>query len=157
MYGAAADLEPVDWARVDEQLTSAGAYWLVTSGSEIPHPRPVWGIWHSDALFLSIGSPRLAAGAVAGRPVTVHLGSVNDVVIVEGTAGGTADDAQLLDAYNQKYDWDYTVAEYGPLVRITPSKVIAWRSGGWAGREGFQAASRWRFPSADDMGSPPPS
>jgi hypothetical protein len=96
-------------------------------------------------LYLSIGSPRLNADARDATPVTVHLGSVTDVVIVEGLIAGHNDDGEVLDAYNTKYDWDYTVDEYGPFTTVAPVNVMAWRSAGWAGREGFQHTGRWRF------------
>jgi hypothetical protein len=67
-------------------------------------------------------------------------------VIVEGSAAGSAADSHLVDAYNAKYDWNYTVDEYGPFTLVEPAKVIAWRSTGWAGRDGFQATGRWVFP-----------
>ena len=50
-----------------------------------------------------------------------------------------------MDKYNVKYDWCYSVEEYGPLITIVPSTVIAWRSAEWAGRGGFQQAGRWRL------------
>jgi hypothetical protein len=28
---------------------------------------------------------------------------------------------------------------------VAPLKVVAWRSAGWAGREGFQHTGKWRF------------
>ena len=58
---------------------------------------------------------------------------------------GRTEDDELLAAYNTKYDWDYTVAEYGPLTTLAPSKVMAWSSTGWAGRGGFRRSGRWRF------------
>ena len=80
--------------------------------------------------------------------VTVHLDSGVDVVIVEGQAAGHAEADELYDAYNEKYDWNYSTDEYGPLTTIVPSTVLAWRSAGWAGREGFQQTGRWRFGAA---------
>ena len=145
MYGSLAEARGLDWSWVDEQLVDAGAYWTVTPSDAHPHPRPVWGVWLRDTLHLSIGSPELNAAARDGVPVTVHLGSVTDVVIVEGRIAGRNSDRDVLDAYNAKYDWDYTVGEYGPFTTVAPSKVIAWRSGGWAGREGFQQTGKWRF------------
>lgn len=149
MYGARAEVGGLEWSWVEDQLLNAGAYWVVAPGSDHPHPRPVWGIWHQEELFLSIGSPKLKAESEANRPVTVHLGSINDVVIVEGRAAGSVADSHVLDAYNDKYDWDYVVSAYGSFTRVAPSKVIAWRSAGWAGRDGFQATGRWTFPAAD--------
>ena len=150
MYGSQAEVGDLGWEWVEDQLVHAGAYWIVTPGTEHPHPRPVWGIWNQKKLWLSIGSPRLKADAEVDGPVTVHLGSVNDVVIVEGRVAGSSSDNQLLDDYNAKYDWNYKVDEYGPLTIVEPTKVIAWRTAGWAGREGFQATGRWSFGSPPD-------
>jgi hypothetical protein len=145
MYGAPATVERLEWTWVDEQLATAGAYWVVTAGSGRPHPRPVWGVWHGSALALSIGSPALRAAAEPTVPVTVHLGSELDVVVVEGSVVGPTADPDLLDEYDRKYDWSYAVEQYGPLTRVVPHKVLAWRSAGWAGRDGFRAAGRWTF------------
>lgn len=150
MYGSLADTEQLGWSWADGRLEEAGAYWVVTAAANHPHPRPVWGVWRNTKLFLSIGSPELRVGTQAGQPVTAHLGSANDVVIIEGTSTGPAVDRAVVEAYNTKYDWNYEVADYGPLTVIEPLKVIAWRSAGWAGREGFQATARWSFPSDVD-------
>ena len=71
-------------------------------------------------------------------------------MIVEGRIAGSSKGNQLLDDYNAKYDWNYKVDEYGPLTIVEPTKVIAWRTAGWAGREGFQATGRWSFGSPPD-------
>ena len=75
--------------------------------------------------------------------VTVHLGSGTDVVIVEGTVVERT--AEAVDDYEAKYDWSYDVGEYGPLTVVAPATVLAWRSAGWAGRDGFQQTGRWGF------------
>lgn len=149
MYGQPSDAEPLDWAWVREQLVTAGTYWVVTPGTGHPHPRPVWGVWVGDRLHLSIGSPSIVHALEPGGLVTVHLDSSNDVVIVEGEAIGTTDDVDLVGVYNAKYDWSYSVNEYGPLITVLPSTVMAWRSAGWAGRDGFQATGRWQVPATD--------
>ena len=78
--------------------------------------------------------------------VTVHLESGTDVVVVEGVAQVETDvNAEVLGAYNTKYEWGYTYEEYGPLTRIYPMTILSWRSTGWAGREGIQESGRWRF------------
>ncbi len=143
MSGSPAHVRGLEWAWVAEQLAGAGAYWTVTPSSGHPHPRPVWGVWLHDVLHLSIGSPRLSADARNDVAVPVHLGSVTDVVIVEGLIGVHNGDDEVLDAYNAKYDWNNTIDEYGPFTTVAPVKVMAWRSAGWAGREGFQQTGRW--------------
>jgi hypothetical protein len=65
----------------------------------------------------------------------------------EGTVIGLVDDTAVLRVYNDKYDWNYTVDEYGAPTRVAPTSVLAWRSAGWAGRHGFQQTGRWRFTS----------
>jgi len=144
MYGEASDVAPLDWTWVDAQLVAAGTYWVVASGGGHPHPRPVWGVWRDGSLHLSIGSPVVSRLLEKRSEVTVHLDSGVDVVIVEGTVSGFSEDESLLREYDAKYEWSYTVEEYGPLTTIVPATVLAWRSAGRAGRDGFQQTGRWR-------------
>jgi hypothetical protein len=146
LYGEIAHQPRLEWAWVEAQLLAAGTYWIVAPSASHPHPRPVWGIWADAALVLSIGSLVVAASAAANPECTVHLDSGTDVVVVEGIARRMSEpDAALIAAYDRKYDWQYSYDEYGPFTRITPTIVRAWRSAGWAGRDGFQAVGRWRF------------
>ena len=146
LYGRTSDRPPLEWSWVEAQLVDAGTYWIVAAAASHPHPRPVWGIWADDALVLSIGSPVLAAGVDANPECAVHLDSGTDVVVLEGVAHRiTEPDAALIAAYDEKYDWQYSYDEYGPFTRVVPTVVMAWRSAGWAGREGFQTVGRWRF------------
>jgi hypothetical protein len=146
MYGQVADLAALDWAVVEERLARAPTYWVTAASRAHPHSRPVWGVWLDDALHLSIGSPLLAGQLGADDRVTVHLDSGTEVVIVEGRttrpAHGDGPDA-LIAAYDAKYDWHYSVEEYSPFTTVTPSTVMAWDSGGWAGRDGFQRGAKW--------------
>ncbi|MGI9602636.1 MAG: hypothetical protein ACR2QE_12175 [Acidimicrobiales bacterium] len=145
MYHQPSDAAALDWPWVEDQLTTAGTYWVVGVGGTHPHPRPVWGIWEARRLHLSIGSPVVSRLVEQDPAVTVHLDSGTDVVIVEGRVTGSADEADLVERYDTKYTWTYTVDEYGPLTTVEPSLVLAWRSDGWAGRDGFRQTGRWRF------------
>lgn len=145
LYGRVSDHGQLEWSWVDDELEQAGTYWSVLRGQGHPHPRPVWGVWDHDVLFLSVGSPVLRRQLDDDSATTVHLESGTDVVIVEGHATGHCVEPLVLERYNAKYDWNYTIDEYGPLTVVTPSTVIAWRSAGWAGRDGFQSTGRWRF------------
>lgn len=153
MYGGPSDAAPLAWSWVEAELVGAGTYWVVARGGGWPHPRPVWGVWDDEALHLSIGSPVLGWALERDPTVTVHLDSGVDVVVVEGRVAGTTGAPDLIEAYDAKYDWTYTVDEYGPLTTVQPAKVVAWRSAGWAGREGFQQTGRWRFQPAESGGS----
>jgi hypothetical protein len=145
-YGQVGDHAALEWEWVDDQLRRAGTYWVTARTSGHPHPRPVWGIWRSSQLFLSIGTPVTRQALDVDPLVTVHLDSGTEVVIVEGRASGSSDHAELLAEYDEKYDWSYDLTEYGSLTRISPDAVLAWRTAGWAGRDSFQQAGRWVFP-----------
>jgi hypothetical protein len=146
MWGRRSDAQQLSWSWVHDELEKSGTYWVVARGSNHPHPRPVWGVWSGDTLYLSIGSIRISRDLQDDPTVTINLGSDTDVVIVEGATAGLTSDAHLVAQYNAKYDWDYTSDEYGPLTIVVPSTIIAWRSEGWAGREGIKQSGRWRFP-----------
>jgi hypothetical protein len=145
LFGRISDADALPWPWVAEQLEHAGTYWVVPHADGHPHPRPVWGIWHDGALLLSVGSPVVARQIAAHAEVTVHLDSGTDVVVVEGHVAGQVSEGPALAAYDKKYDWDYDVDQYGPLTLIEPATVLAWRSGGWAGRDGFQQTGRWQL------------
>jgi hypothetical protein len=144
-YGSPTDAEPMDWADVDEALQAAGTYWVVARSAGHPHPRPVWGLWDGSILHLSIGGPVLVRDLATDPTVTVHLDSGTEVVIVEGRAIDQRADPAVIGRYEAKYDRGYDVQEYGPLTVVEPAQVLAWRAGGPAGRDGFQAAGRWTF------------
>lgn len=146
MYGEPSGVPLLDWAWVDAELTAAGTYWVTPGGGARPHPRPVWGVWLDGLLHLSIGSPVLARLLERNVDLAVHLDSGVDVVIIEATVAGFTGNASVLHTYNEKYDWNYTVEEYGRLTSVAPASVLAWRSAGWAGRDGFQQTGRFRFP-----------
>lgn len=148
MYGElSSEEEPLEWSWASDQLRSCGTYWVVARSDGIPHPRPVWGVWSTDDEFLhlSVGSPVLVRQFAQYPDVAVHLGSGTDVVIVEGRRTGSCTDTRVLRAYNEKYDWNYTVEQYGPLMTVAVRRVLAWQSAGWAGRQGFQRTGRWEF------------
>lgn len=147
MWGQKSEAPPPDWQWVERQLLDAGTYWVVARSVSHPRPRPVWGVWHQDALLLSIGSPATNRDIAADPRVTVHLDSGTEVVILEGDASVVT--SEVLDgftaAYNAKYDWQYAADRDGPPTRVQPSAVLSWRAAGAAGREGFAEAARWSF------------
>jgi len=150
MYGRVATLEPIEWTWVVERLEAAGTYWLATTNDDgTPHPRPVWGVWVDGRLFLSVGS-HVHNRNLRQRPaVAVHLGDGVEVVAVHGTATQLDRDDPVLprfvEVYDPKYSWQYSFDELPPPVAVDPSVVVAWRSAGADGREGFRAAGKWVF------------
>ena len=146
LYGATSDRVSLGWPWVEQQLSDAGTYWVIARSPGHPHPRPVWGIWSHEQLHLSIGTPALRRALREDPADTVHLDSGTDVVIVEGLPIPTAATAsELIQAYNQKYDWDYQASQYGEFATVQPQKVLAWRTAGVAGRDSFRSTGCWIF------------
>ncbi len=146
MYGQASEHPPLAWEWVAAQLQAAPTYWVIARSDGYPHPRPVWGVWHEDELHLSIGSPVLRDALSADRRLTVHLDSGTDVVVVEGEVRPSpSTEPGVVAAYDTKYDWHYEEAQYGPISRVAPRAVLAWRTAGWAGRESFRETGSWTF------------
>ena len=146
MFGAPSTNSQLAWSWVAQQLTAAETYWVDVAGSgPRPHARPVWGVWLDEQLHLSIGTPALRRAATAGAPATVHLPDGLDVVIVEGEVAGPTSSADVIAAYDAKYDWSYDLEQFGPLTSIEPSNVLAWRTAGPAGRDGFAHTGRWSW------------
>jgi hypothetical protein len=146
LYGELGGLPAPEWAWVEQRLAVAPLYWVVAATTQWPHPRPVWGVWHDARLCLSVGSPVLRRSIEEDSRVTVHLESATDVVVVEGRAVQDHDVASAVARYDEKYDYAYDVARYGPLLGIAPTTVLAWTAAGLAGRDGFRSAGAWTFP-----------
>jgi hypothetical protein len=146
MFGTPSDSAALAWSWVDVRLTEAETYWIDVAGSgQRPHARPVWGVWRDERLHLSIGTPALRRAAVPGTGASVHLESGIDVVILEGHVVGPVSSPDVIAAYDEKYDWQYDVGQYGPLTTVAPVHVLAWRAAGRAGRDGFRHTGRWTW------------
>jgi hypothetical protein len=145
MYGEPSDLPSPEWAWVATLLAAAHLYWVVAPTADWPHPRPVWGVWLDDRLYLSLGSPHLRRDLASDGRVTVHLESGTDVVIVEGRVAESDVAESALARYDEKYDYAYDVERYGALLAVAPVKVLAWTAAGIAGRDGFTSAAAWTF------------
>jgi len=150
LYGAPSDHQPLAWQWVDDRLREPGTMWVTAVTEGYPHPRPVWGVWHQERLYLSIGTPAIRRALAVDPRLTVHLDSGTDVVIVEGRAVSGAPDGgetspQVLAAYDAKYDWSYDAVQYGWLTEVRPERILAWRAAGPAGRDGFTESGRWVF------------
>jgi hypothetical protein len=150
LYGSPSDRPGLPWSWVEEQLSLAMTYWVTATPADpvsaAPAARPVWGVWHHERLHVSIGGPVLRNAMARHPPVSVHLASGTDVVVVEGlTQPGGHTAAEIVDAYDRKYGWQYQTAELGELASIHPTKILAWRAAGDAGRDGFEATGCWVF------------
>ncbi len=135
-YGTGSASEYVPWSHVEDRLTEDRVYWLATVGqSGRPRVRPIDGVYLDGALYVG-GSPETRwIQDLDGNPnVSVHLGSVDDVVIVEGEAERMTTMTQglaerLAAASNAKFpEYHQTPEVYiaRGAIAIRPRKVVTW-------------------------------
>jgi hypothetical protein len=147
LYGSVSKHPPPPWSWVEGRLVDTPVLWVVAGRAAARHPRPVWGVWSSGELYLSIGTPVIRRALETDPLVCVHAESGTDVVVLHGRAEPAPGAVAAIAAYDAKYDWRYDEATYGPLTRVRPEEAIAWRTAGWAGRDGFTEAGRWWWPA----------
>ncbi len=134
--------EPLPWSWARERLVAERDYWIATVTTRgLPHARPVWGAFVDDVLYLSVG----AAGFQRGdrqRPVSVHVDSARDVVIVDGVAERIEDPEVKRVAsavYNPKYEMD----DGADFLNFSVVPRVVW---GWRDAD-VNTATKWTFPS----------
>jgi hypothetical protein len=158
-----AGLLPWTWAV--ERLTAERNYWVVSVRRDgFPQARPVWGVWHEVGLLLSVGHgglQRTPARDTPAMPVTVHVDSAVDVVILEGVIDriGTNDyegrqrptltvEAEARNAAGDAYIAKYSAGPGAESLDLSPSllnflvrprTVFGWRD------EDVKTATKWTF------------
>src|SRR4051794_38390194 len=102
-YGDASAPAPA-WSEIDERLTAAPLYWIVTVRRDgRPHAVPLVGVWDGGAFFFCTGDQEQKAKNLAANPhVTVTAGPLGadgwangKDISVEGVAERIVDDAEL--------------------------------------------------------------
>ncbi|MGI9610976.1 MAG: pyridoxamine 5'-phosphate oxidase family protein [Acidimicrobiia bacterium] len=141
-YGVPETQEGVlDWATVEQRLTSSEHYWVATTRPDgRPHVVPRWGVW-LDGSFWYDGSPDTlhVRNLNHNSWCVLHLESGAEAVIVEGRSEaspppGLELGGRLSTAMSAKYaDLGYSPspeswegADSGGLRVLTPVKAIAW-------------------------------
>ena len=136
---ANATKEILPWSYVQERMTQARNYWIVTATPQgKPSATPVWGVWIDDTLYFD-GSPQTRRGRniTANPQVTVHLESGDQALMLEGKAHilpGAPEKSlaeRVAAAYREKYTADgyapeATQWDQGGLHVFKPQKVLAW-------------------------------
>lgn len=135
----------LSWDWVEEQMTKASSYWISTvRPNGVPHAVPVSGVWLGGALYFGGDrTARRSRNLAANSRVTVHLPSVDDVVIIEGIATEVTDQAELkamADAVQAKFNAPLLMNEDTVLYKVTPQTVLA-----WIGEAFPTTATRWVF------------
>lgn len=129
------------WSFVDERMAAASNYWVSTTRPDRrPHARPVDGVWVEGVLAFG-GSPKVrwVRNLEANPHVSVHLGSDEEVVILEGRAERVLDAAhpltpRVLQASQKKYPQYYPgegPPPFRPFWMLRPEIAFAWTLSGF--------------------------
>ena len=88
------------WSWAVERLEGAIVYWLATTGADrAPHVIPIWGAWVGGRWYVEGGPTRWQRNLRENPQMAIHVGTGDEVVIVEGTAVElVAPDAPVADA-----------------------------------------------------------
>jgi hypothetical protein len=149
------------WSWAVERLEAERNYWLVTVRRDgFPQARPVWGVWSHSGLLLSVGHGGLQRTEMAAAlPITVHVDSAVDVVIIEGMIDRVArnqyeagssrieatyqvDPEETREAtvrFNAKYSWNLEPDQNMLNFLVRPRVVYGWQA------EDVKTATRWTF------------
>jgi hypothetical protein len=133
------------WSHVEERLTRARNFWLVTvQPDNTPHAVPIWAAWVGGVLYFGgRDTARWVRNLNTNPNAVMHLENGEDVVILKGTVHEEKDRqiVQAVDAvyYGEKYggappDDDPD----GGWLGLKPHTALAWTN--------FPAdATRWTF------------
>ena len=139
------DAPLLPWSHAVERLERARYYWLATTRPDgRPHVTPVWGVWVDGAVYFDGPLTTTWGRNLKANPaLSVHLGSGDDVVILEGTAEDVTTDpelgARIVEAWNAKYGGFPPDPAGDGILRLRPRTARAWS------RETLEDGTRWDF------------
>ncbi|TDD43685.1 pyridoxamine 5'-phosphate oxidase family protein [Kribbella antibiotica] len=106
--------------------------WVATASPEgTPYLMPLSFLWNGECLFLSTAASNPTARNLRANPaVQLTLGELRDVVHISGVADAGQPTAAEAQAFADKAGFDPRPLANYPFIRITPTKVQAWREVG---------------------------
>jgi hypothetical protein len=112
-------------------LASEADCWVATASGGIPHLVALSFGWRDGVITMATPAGyRTAQNLVSNPGVKLAIGTLHDVVIVEGVAAvldvGEAD-ARALDNLAEQGGWDPRHSEGQAIIEVTPRRVLAWR------------------------------
>ena len=133
--------EPIGWSWVADQMSEARSYWIATNRpGGPPHVVPVWGVWLNDEFHFFTDPDSLKARNIRrDSRVVVHLESGDDVVILEGELVSHPATAEIVSAYEVKYDMSFG-EDPGDVYTLNVSKALAWTESDFP-----KTATRWQI------------
>jgi len=108
------------------------------------HTAPVWHVWTQGRVYVVTRPNAVKVKNIEANPsVVISHPDPLDPIIIEGWALEAEQMRAVLKAlFQAKYNWDITTdTDYGVVLEISPTKLIAWGqygAGRWPGEEVMQ-------------------
>lgn len=130
-----------------KRFAEAECSWFNTvRPGERAHSAPVWHVWYRGRAYVVTTPEAVKVKNIAQNPAVVitHPDPINPV-IVEGWATLAPDTSEALrPLFQAKYNWDIgTDADYGAIIEITPTKLLAWGNHGEGRWDGEAVLQVW--------------
>lgn len=115
----------------DPRLHSARNVWMATVRPDgRPHLIPIWFIWLNGHFYLCTGKESVKGRNLQANPnIVLSLEDGNQPLIAEGIATFHEPpyEAEIADAFQQKYDWDMRHdSQYNVVVKVAPRRWLQW-------------------------------
>jgi general stress protein 26 len=103
--------------------------WVATASLDgTPYLMPLSFLWTGETLLLSTAARNPTARNLRANPVLqLTIGQVRDLVHITGTAAATEITDAEGDAFAAKAGFDPRPLPNYPFIRITPTRIQAWR------------------------------
>lgn len=126
-----------------DKFAAADAVWFASVRADgRPHLAPIWHTWHLNAAWVVTQGQTVRAQNIAlNSAVSLALTDPMNALILEGAATLAPEAVEVIrPVFLSKYKWDIgTDPGYNHILRITPTKLMAW---------GDHGQGRWRFEAA---------
>jgi len=140
---AGAKMKFLPWSFAETRLKKSHNYWICSTRPDgRPHSAPVWGVWLDGAFYFSTDpASHKAKNLAANPPVSVHVESGDEPVILEGRIELVPVDKKIDAAYHSKYKIHLLGAPMPmEIFRLRPKTVLAWRE-----KDFSTSATKWKF------------
>ncbi|GAA0616982.1 pyridoxamine 5'-phosphate oxidase family protein [Kribbella sandramycini] len=111
------------------RLTHDVDAWVATASPDgTPHLMPLSFLWTGTHLFLATAATNPTAQNLTHNPhLQLTLGTLRDVVHITATADPTPPTPTQAAAFATKAGFDPRPLPNYPFIRVTPTKIQAWR------------------------------
>lgn len=133
------DTDPILTALLDKFAQASACWYSSVRQNNRSHLAPIWHVWLSPDIYVATQAMTVRTRNLqTNNSVSLALPDTSNVLIIEGVASIVNQaPEELYSLFQTKYNWDVrSDTNYQTLIKIAPSKVLAW---------GDHGSGRWKF------------